>query len=294
MCVLEIVDTYEDFKDYWEKARDLPVGEKIKKWRSDYMGIYPELLDKQIEDYEDHSVSWQEVARNRIFPSLGDRVRTMDLARKSLVEVSRRTYRRAQTFFETQVESIAVIYVGIGCGAGWATQYRDKPALLFGLENIAECGWEDEKATEGLVAHESSHLLHDGIRTAAGQSTGSGPFWRLYREGLAKWGEFNILKRESWYEARGLNEKGWLEWCRENVGWLAREFLDAVERKESVARFFGSWYDLKGWKQTGYYLGFRAVELLVERREMTERQLVMMEDPSRAMKQSLEALASGA
>lgn len=31
-----------------------------------------------------------------------------------------------------------VIYVGIGCGAGWATTYNRQPAILLGLENIAE------------------------------------------------------------------------------------------------------------------------------------------------------------
>lgn len=30
------------------------------------------------------------------------------------------------------------IYVGDGCGAGWVMTYQDLPAILFGLENMAE------------------------------------------------------------------------------------------------------------------------------------------------------------
>lgn len=58
MCELEIVDTYEDFKNYWEEVKNLPAGRKFKRWRSDYMGKYPKLLDKQIEDYEGYDVDW--------------------------------------------------------------------------------------------------------------------------------------------------------------------------------------------------------------------------------------------
>ena len=45
-----------------------------------------------------------------------------------------------------------VIHVGIGCGAGWATRFRGRPAVLFGLENATEVGWRDATTLTALVS----------------------------------------------------------------------------------------------------------------------------------------------
>jgi hypothetical protein len=47
----------------------------------------------------------------------------------------------------------------------------------------------------------------------------------------------------------------WLLWCQSHKAWLAEEFLKRIERNVSVNDFFGSWFDIHGRKQTGYFLG---------------------------------------
>jgi hypothetical protein len=65
-------------------------------------------------------------------------------------------------------------------------------------------------------------------------------------------------------------KEGWLRWCQENRDWLASEFLRAVGEEESVRRFFGSWYEIKGWSQSGYFLGCELIKRLEQRMELKE------------------------
>ena len=287
---LEINDTYSDFLSYWREARELPIERKLEKWRSKYMADYPTLLNKQIEDYENKGFDWQQNAKNKVFPYLEERLPEMTRARGNLRKIIPVIYKRACDFFELRPSITAVIYVGTGCGAGWSTTLEGKPALLFGLENIAESGWSDSRSLEGLVTHELGHLFHERIRQNSKLSIKDGPFWRLYKEGVAKWSEFGILDRESWYEAKGLNDPGWLDWCRENKSWLAEEFLLRVEKEKSVDQFFGSWYDLWGWKQTGYFLGYEAITNLTSSHNLTKLDIFKIANPSEQMKQALENL----
>lgn len=288
---LEIVDTYPDFLSCWNAAGAISVDEKLQKWRLEYMKKYPGLLQKQLEDYESHGFNWKEEARENVFPYLEERLPEMEEARKHLLDVLPAVYNRACGFFKLNPKIIAYIYVGIGCGAGWSTSLDDKPALLFGLENIAECRWNDKRSIEGLVAHESGHLFHEIIRKNTDLPLKNGPFWRLYKEGVAKWSESKLLNRESWYEAEGLNDPEWLSWCRENLDWLAEEFLRRVEQEEPVKQFFGSWYDLKSWKQTGYFLGYRAVLQLQRGGALSNRNVLKLSNPADKLKQILKNLA---
>ena len=60
-------------------------------------------------------------------------------------------------------------------------------------------------------------------------------------------------------------DSDWLEWRQANKSWLASEFLHRVDSEETLQDFFGSWYNIQGHKQCGYFLGFepwlRAEEL---------------------------------
>jgi hypothetical protein len=287
---MEIKDTYPDFLSYWKEAQELPVEGKLEKWRSEYMKKYPSLLSKQLEDYENEDIDWQQVAKERVFPYLEERLPEMTQARSNLRDIIHSIYKHTCDFFDFNLEVTAVIYVGIGCGAGWATEFKGKSALLFGLENIAECGWSDSRSLEGLVAHELGHLFHERIRESMNLAFDDGPLWRLYKEGIAKWSEFELLNRESWYEARGLNEPDWLDWCKENRAWLAEKFLGAVKKGKSTDQFFGSWYEVEGWKQTGYFLGYEAVTHLISSRNLAKLDPFKISNPPKQMRQVLEKL----
>ncbi len=287
---LQIIDTYPDFRSCWKDTDELPVKYKLEKWLNEYMEGYPALLEKQVEDYESKGFDWRKESKEKVFPDLEERLPRMEEARENLLELIPEIHDRARKFFELDPEISIVIYVGIGCGAGWSTEFKGKSALLFGLENIAECDWTDHRSLEGLTAHELSHLFHERIREASDLPIREGPFWRLYKEGVAKWSEFKILDRESWYEARGLNDSSWLNWCREHKAWLGEEFLRTVEEEESTDKFFGSWYDLRGWKQTGYFLGYQTLSHLQTSKNLSKFELLKIQNTAEEMKRTLKYL----
>lgn len=52
----------------------------------------------------------------------------------------------------------------------------------------------------------------------------------------------------------------WEDWCQDNLGWLVSEFFRRVDQDEDIRPFFGSWFDMHGQKQTGYFLGHELVK----------------------------------
>jgi hypothetical protein len=261
MCGCTIIDTFPAFLTFWHQAQQKPTEAQIEGWASEYMSQWPELLQKQLEDYIRDGVDWREIAREKVFPFMRERLPATQVARGNLLQSSASIYSTAQQVLGFESDAIFVIYVGIGCGAGWATLFRNSPAILFGLENIAECGWSRPPSLTGLVAHEIGHLVHHHWRAQYGMAVGSGPWWQLYSEGFAQRCEHVILGQDTWHQATGVNNDDWLDWCQEHKGWLAATFLDAVDADEPVRPFFGSWYDIRGRRQCGYFLGH---ELIME------------------------------
>lgn len=257
-----VIDTYPDFIEYWDEFCQMPIEQQIEGWASMYMAHWPELLDKQIKEYANENVDWQQVARDKIFPFLKERQPGIQLAHEFLLMSCQPIYMTTRQMFKYDVPLVFVLYVGIGLGAGWATTYQHSSALLFGLENIAEEGWCKPEAIEGLIAHEIGHLVHLHYRVQAGKAIGSGPWWDLYTEGLAQRCEHRLLGKDSWHMALGTGYHSWLKWCKENKRWLAAEFLRRVKCGEDVRPFFGSWFEVRGQKQSGYFLGHELVKRL--------------------------------
>lgn len=287
-----LIDTYPDFLRFWSRVRQAPMDEQIEAWAAGYMAPWPELLAKQIDCYAEDGLDWRQVAREWVFPYLEERAAAMSIARDNLMasleEVAANT--KARLGFEAEVNF--VIYVGIGCGAGWATDYGGKPAVLFGLENIADCGWTETPALTGLIAHEIGHLYHFWRRSQQGVVRGSGPLWQLYSEGFAQRCEHLALGEDTWHMRANHPDAGWLDWCRENRNWLAAQFLDALEGEgDNVRPFFGSWYDIAGYKQTGYFLGYELVRALEAERSLDE--IALLEDYEGVTLQRLRRLAAG-
>ncbi|GAB4405565.1 MAG: hypothetical protein Kow00123_17800 [Anaerolineales bacterium] len=253
MSTHRILDTWDDFLRFWRAAADLPLPAQVDLWRTAYMARYPALLRKQVEDYDSQGVDWRQVAAERIFPALPQRLPRMEAARDLLPHICASIYERAQAALGLDFDVVFVIYVGLGCGAGWATQYEGQPACLLGLENVAEEGWHTRERLEGLVAHELGHLAHMAWRGEWEEFAEHerDPLFLLYSEGFAVRCEEAILGG-----AGHLAQDGeWLAWCAAHRQTLAAEFLRRVENGEAVRDFFGSWYEAQGHSQTGYYLG---------------------------------------
>ncbi len=255
------IDTYEDFLAYWSVAKSNGVDEQIRLWETSYMAKYPELLAKQIANYEDDGLNWRQVAHERVFPHLAERLQLMREARENILVTYKPVSARAYEIFELDFDTVIVVYVGIGCGAGWATRYGGSPAILLGLENIAESAWHTKDKLEALLAHEIGHLAHMTWRNQWEhfERAEKHPLFELYSEGFAQRCEHIILGRESWHQAQN---EAWLGWCQDNRRWLAEEFLQRLDGYLSVRDFFASWMDIKGKKETGYFLGHEFIRYL--------------------------------
>jgi hypothetical protein len=55
---------------------------------------------------------------------------------------------------------------------------------------------------------------------------------------------------------------GWSDWCRQHQGQLAVTFLHPVDAGEYVSAFFGSWFEIEGRGETGYFLGHELIREL--------------------------------
>jgi len=124
---------------------------------------------------------------------------------------------------------------------------------------IVECGWTDEKSLRSLLAHELGHAVHGILRDETDLGLDRGPFWQLYTEGFAQRCEHLIMEQDTWNVGRGVNQPDWLEWCEDNRIWLAGKFLQAVEIGDDLKPFFGSWFEIKGRKHCGHYLGHEVI-----------------------------------
>lgn len=273
---VKMVDTYRDFLTYWSTACSMSMENQIDMWQTLYMKKYPELLEKQLENYEDEGLDWRQIAAARIFPKLSESIPLMSEARKNILVIHEPVCSRAYGILKLGFSMILVIYVGIGCGAGWATRYEGLPAVLLGLENIAELGWHSENRLQGLIAHEIGHLAHMVWRNEweSFEELEQNPLFQLYSEGFAQTCEHVILGRDSWHQAE---DRDWVDWCEKHRSWLAEEFLKNLDNPSRIRGFFGSWFNIQGIRQTGYFLGYEFIRSLEEKLSLREIALLDIE-----------------
>ncbi len=273
---LKIIDTFNDFSSFWEYAYPRPLDEQIRLWQTQYMGKYPYLLNKQIQCYENEGIEWQDIAR-RILPELSIRLRLMRKARNNILTTYISFNEQTSQNNIIDFDIVFVIYVGIGCGAGWATTYDNQPAILLGLENIAEEKWHTKNKISGLISHETGHLIHMKWRDEWDTFTEreNDPLFRLYSEGFAQRYECILTGKSTWHL---VPNREWINWCKQNTRFLANEFLKRINSNDSVKDFFGSWFDILGKKQTGYYLGYLIILEMEKKYSLREIALLTEDD----------------
>jgi len=291
MSAVQIIDTFPAYLSFWSEVANREIDHQIEQWYSEYMVIWPELRQKQIDDYADQDIQWFQIAKEMVLPYLNDRLPAMKEAHAGLVESCSSLLDLAQERVEFDADLLFVIYVGLGNGAGWVTAYAGKPAILFGLENIAECQYETQPTLSGLIAHELGHISHFHWRAENGLTNGAGPWWQLYTEGFAQRCEHEILDQDLWHMKATRSDKNWLSWCKENKAFLAREYLHAIGEGKPVNSFFGSWYDIHNRKETGYYLGHEIIKEL--QKNIPFNQIALIDKPDFGMRLVLEQFAVG-
>ena len=290
-----VVDAFEGFSPLWEAAHAEPLKRQIEVCQEFYGTRFPELLEKQLQDYASQGLDWHKIAEGRIFPHLEGWMPRMRQAHRGLRRLCGPVYERAVRVLGVNLDVIFVIYVGLGCGAGWATRYQGKPACLFGLESIAECGWHTPDKLEGLIAHELGHLVHAawrGVDELQGFEQDE-PWFQLYGEGFAQRCEHIILGRESWHPAQ---DEGWLPWCQEHRAELTEAFYQRAVAGQSIREFFGSWFEFQGKRQTGYFLGHEFIRWLQRERGLGLQEIarLSLEEIRSQMESHRKAVLEGA
>jgi len=196
-----LIDTFPCFLKYWDGSED-PWIEYIKN--------YPELFEKIKWDYERYKMDWHEYLKLLSKRSADE----LKLAHENLLKI----------LPEVEEEVKKLIYVGLENGAGWVTEFKGKPSILFGLEAIAELGWY--KKLKGLAAHEFGHLIHWLLRGENIEKLEDEQIMWLYTEGFAQRIE-DLISGRPWH----LEEEGWFEWCEGNKEVIKKEFLRRVEER---------------------------------------------------------------
>lgn len=288
MSTCEVIDTFPAFMSFWDKARRLSTEEQIYGWEKEYMASWPELLTKQVNSYVEDKLDWRQIAREKVFPYFNERLPAMQEAHDNLLKLSVPLYERSCKALDFKSDLVIVIYTGIGIGAGWATTFRDTPAVLFGLENIAECGWSSREAIEGLFAHELGHLVHYHWRGQIIEYAATDPWQRLHEEGFAQRCEDLISGAESFHQTSSITGGDWLSWCQSHKGLLAAEFLKTVAEGKTIAPFFGSWFEIRGKSETGYFLGYEVIKELEKKHNLKE--IALLKDYERYLRPILQRM----
>jgi len=283
-----ILDTMLNFLNYWRNYSGLDPEEMFDGWLRSYMIYYPELLVKQLGHWESLD-KLREVMVSRILPRLDEWIHDIIEAWMNIRANAEDVFSRARISLKTDLDPLIVLYVGSGCGAGWATTVSDKPAILLGLENIADLGWISEEKIRGLIAHEFGHLYHMKLRGewSKFEELEKDPYFQLYSEGFAQYCEHLIMGYRSWHVAIGDN---WIDKCSEKIGDLASKYLDDSKRSD-VKAFYGSWLNVWGIKHAGYFLGHELINRLTMDRGLEEVALLSKEEVRELVKGFLEELS---
>lgn len=239
-----LIDTFPTFLKHWKGTKE--------SWLA-YISNYPELFEKIRWDYERYNDDWHKYLDVPIQRDLEE----LKLAHDKLIKAIPKVEEKIKEFFSIGEGYYIVIYVGLGNGAGWVTEFKEKPAILFGLENIAELKWFDKVG--GLIAHEFGHLIHWILRKENIEKLEEEQIFWLYTEGFAQRIEDSIFEKP-WH----LGDEKWFKWCEENEKLITKEFLKCIEEKKPLNPFFGSWFEVFEKKFLGYYLGHKFILWLEE------------------------------
>ncbi len=233
-----------------------------KQWERYAAGISQDLLQKVEEDAAQYDFDRQILP---VLEYLFSHQELADTAHRSFLRVTGDLAEKCGTLPGKPVDSVILLYLGLCCGAGWATELGGTPAVLLGLEKIVELHWTDEKSMIGLIYHELGHNWHFQNRTEERLlKTGEEKaLWQLYTEGVAMWAEQWLCGDRHFYHQ---DKDGWLAWCEKNRRVLKAEYLRRVENGGNVQDFFGDWCSFEGHSDTGYYLGAELAKSVYEDR----------------------------
>lgn len=156
-----------------------------------------------------------------------------------------------------------VFYLGLCCGAGWATAVNGRRTILLGLEKIMELRWCSPDDMRGLVWHELGHVYQDqyGVLERRFDRAADQFLWQLFTEGVAMVFEQTLADDAGYYHQ---DKDGWRDWCEAHFDSIKADFdRDLGTMTSAGQRWFGDWVRYRGRGDVGYYLGCRFVRYIL-------------------------------
>lgn len=259
---MKIVDTYDDIFSVYEN--DLFC---IESWKSYAEKISPGFENKIMDDINNR-VNFEKDCLPVLHYFVANKLKAK-AAHDSFVNVTNEIEKKIYNKFGVELDVTIIFYLGLCNGAGWATSFNGKPAVLLGIEKIVELDWCDEKSMINLIYHELGHIWHF-MYESKGRillSKKEKAMQQLYREGVAMTFEQILCEDDDYFHQ---NKENWLQWCSENENQIKKEFLKRLKKGESVQDFFGDWRLYKNHSDVGYFLGNKFVRFLMQKYDFEE------------------------
>lgn len=249
-----ISDILSDFKD-------LTPQERLNYWLTN---TPKDVIERCIHDYQEIKVDYRRYALNNVFPKNKHKpariafvIETIKENVNSVIDTIRSKYGLYLADFQV------IIYHGLGNAAGEATNFRGKPTIFFGVEKVVELDWDTKEKILNLIVHEYAHLIHETLQKDGleRKTPHEQDVFRLYIEGFATY-------MEEIYDGREKTE--WYRICLEKEADLKHECLKRLKSGISCKEFYGDWWKVLGISDTGYYLGYRFIQHLLEHHGLVE------------------------
>lgn len=262
-----------NIRDAYKNVRKIYQGDKnASQLMNDWcvaMEDYKDIRELCIKDYQESNIDWKEVAVSKVFNITKNNTVRLDLCYKKLLEIfSELEVKLSSIFGETNFNVEFIIYHGLGNAAGWAENLGEKFIILLGVEKIVELDWDTRDKLLDLIVHEYAHVIHEIVREDTLLPYEEDKFRRevfhMYMEGFATY-------CENFANGRINSTKEWYNKCVENEPKLKSIFLNQLYDKEkSNMSFFGDWDKVLGLAETGYFMGAKVIEKLIENYSLIE------------------------
>ncbi len=265
---MRIIDTYPALLDSYEGGAFC-----FERWRA-YIdralpGLSPALIEDAQKSLRTGAVSWRE----NVLPALcgvAAQIGLCEEAHRSFLAATQGLGEAIAETFGRPLDADVVFYLGLCNGAGWATRYENRRAVLIGLEKIVELRWHGRETMLGLIRHELGHVYH-GRYGALERKTGGARdayLWQMFSEGVAMVFEQMLADDLDYFHQ---DRDGWLRWCDAHLAQIKRDFCrDLPEMTPANQRYFGDLALYEGHGDVGYYLGCRFVQDLLGRYSFNE------------------------
>lgn len=279
--MIRLKDLFQDFLNFWDAAQGKSREEQLRLWQELYESKHPDVFGVYFSPPH-----WG--TRERLpeaFTRYGEDFGSIIERAKAVNDLVPQTMPRALAAFDINEEDVdldLVLMVGVYTASGFSFPLNNKVGVFLALEHMPR----KRESALVLIAHELSH----GIQFAVFQQTDPHAFStfmedplslftrldvRLFVEGLGISASKRIAPgsdERTYHLSSGA--KQW-EWCQANRERLMELTLRGLEGDQQYAysELFGFGEQPKelSFPQTGYYVGYLAIEKLLDR--YTFRQL---------------------